>query len=495
MAKIAIIGSGIGGLSLAVRLKALGHEIDVFEKNAYPGGKLNEKLISSNPSRTYRFDRGPSLFTMPENIEELFLLSNNPIKPYFSYIPLEILCSYFWEDGTKIKAHRNKEKFIKELQSTLGENRDTIEKYLKKNKKNLELTSPVFLEQSLHVASNYFNIKTLKAILRIPNLNLFTSMNRVNAETFSNPKTVQFFNRFATYNGSNPYKAPGLLNVISALEIEKGAYYPTGGMYSITKSIFDLGKHMGINYHFNSAVDEVIIEENKVKGVKINGFSTSHEIVVSNADIHHTYKKLMKNKFSNEKVLNREKSSSAIIFYWGIKKSFNELGLHNIFFTHNYKEEFESIFEKRKLYSDPTIYLNITSKYSTEDAPENCENWFVMINTPNYDGYDSKAMVEEARMVILEKLKRNLKIDIEKLIEVEEVLSPQTIEMETSSYKGSLYGNASNGRNEAFFRQANFHNKIKGLYFCGGSVHPGGGIPLAMLSAKITSELIKKREC
>jgi phytoene dehydrogenase-like protein len=207
-------------------------------------------------------------------------------------------------------------------------------------------------------------------------------------------------------------------------------------------------------------------------------------------DVFSTYKKLMPEEAHPKRTLSQERSSSAVIFYWGVKKIFSELDLHNIFFSENYTEEFAHIFDRKTLFDDPTVYLNITSKENAADAPEGCENWFVMINAPGDYGQNWEALVAQARQNIVKKLNRLLAIDLESLIEVEDVLTPPQIEARTSSYKGALYGAASNSKFAAFLRHPNFSNPLKNLFFVGGSVHPGGGIPLCLLSAKITSELI-----
>jgi phytoene dehydrogenase-like protein len=193
-----------------------------------------------------------------------------------------------------------------------------------------------------------------------------------------------------------------------------------------------------------------------------------------------------------DKLLNQPKSSSALIFYWGIRHQFEELGLHNIFFSRDYRQEFEQLFQGQTISGDPTVYINITSKHKPDDAPAGCENWFVMINAPKNDGQNWDALIEQTRTNVLQKLSRLLGKDIASLIECESILDPRSIESRTSSSQGALYGNSSNNRYAAFLRHANFSSKISNLYFCGGSVHPGGGIPLCLLSAKITAELVKQ---
>jgi phytoene desaturase len=215
------------------------------------------------------------------------------------------------------------------------------------------------------------------------------------------------------------------------------------------------------------------------------------EIVVSNMDAYFTYNNLLKDYRKANKILKQERSSSALIFYWGINASFPELELHNIFFTKDYKAEFDSLFKSKNLYNDPTIYINITSKCEPDlQAPSGKENWFVMVNVPANVGQNWQAFTQRYREIIIAKLSAALGKDIASLIEVEEVLDPITIESKTASYMGSLYGTSSNSKFAAFLRHPNFTNAIKGLYFVGGSVHPGGGIPLCLQSAKIMSDIV-----
>jgi phytoene desaturase len=278
--------------------------------------------------------------------------------------------------------------------------------------------------------------------------------------------------------------------MIPHLEHTIGSYFPKKGMHNITLSLYKLALELGITFHFNSKVEEIITDNKKVKGIRVNDIFFEANVVVSNADIYPTYKNLLPHHTHPKRILNQEKSSSALIFYWGINKSFNELDLHNVFFSNNYKQEFDFIFNKKQVFNDPTVYINITSKLKKDDAPEGCENWFVMINVPNNSGQNWDEIIFVARQHILKKLSRLLKDDIEKHIVSETVLDPRTIESKTSSFAGALYGNASNNKYAAFLRHKNFSSSIKGLYFCGGSVHPGGGIPLCLNSAKIVEQLI-----
>ena len=487
MKKAIIIGSGVGGLATALRLKAQGLDVVVFENNSYPGGKLSSFNLGQ-----YRFDAGTSLLTMPHYIDELFELFNENPKDYFNYKRKDISCKYFWEDKTVLNAYSDKNKFINEINKVLKVDKNIVTKYLLKAKKKYDLTKNIFLEQSLHKIKTYISSDLIKGIFNLYIFQINKTLDTVNQDELKEPHLVQLFNRFATYNGSSPFKTPGMMTLIQHLEQEYGTFVSEKGMINISKSIFDLAKRNGVKFQFNELVNEIVVKNNKVVGVKVNNTVIESDFVVSNMDIVPTYKKLLKKSYQPKKVLNQERSSSALIFYWGIKKTFKNLELHNILFSNNYKKEFHSIFELGTISDDPTVYINITSKDVVSDAPKESENWFVMINSPNDTGQDWNEIIKTVRKNTVNKINRTLNTDIESFIEFEKVFSPKTIEKNTQSYLGSLYGSSSNNKMSAFLRHPNFSKHIQNLYFCGGSVHPGGGIPLCLLSAKIVSELIKK---
>ncbi|MEO7213792.1 1-hydroxycarotenoid 3,4-desaturase CrtD [Mucilaginibacter sp.] len=485
--KAIIIGAGIAGIAAAIRLAVKGYAVEVFEANSYPGGKLSE--IEQNG---YRFDAGPSLLTMPQYIDELFQLANKNPADYFRYQKLAVVCHYFYEDGTRINAYADTEKFAQELNRATGEPAKNIIKYLANSADIYNITNHVFLERSLHSLQTFLRWDTVRSIFKLPRIDAFRAMHQANAGYFEDARVVQFFDRYATYNGSNPYEAPATLNVIPHLEHHFGAYFPDGGMYSITKSLVKLAEDLGVKFRYDAKVDEIVVINKIAKGIRVKGENVVADIVVSNTDVWFTYKNLLQKHpaLHPKKILSQERSSSALIFYWGIKKQFPELDLHNIFFSADYKAEFNYIWQEQDIYHDPTVYLNISSKLKTDDAPYGCENWFVMINVPANNGQDWDVLIENARQNIHLKLSKALGEDISKLIACESILDPRSIESKTSSYKGSIYGTSSNSQFAAFLRHANKSSKVNGLYFCGGSVHPGGGIPLCLLSAKIVSEMV-----
>jgi phytoene desaturase len=480
-----IIGSGVGGMATAIRLASQGFDVKVFEKNPAPGGKLY--AFTNNG---YHFDAGPSLFTQPENIRELFDLAGEPIDKYFNYQPVDIACTYFYENGKTVNAYTDAGRFAAELGQQVNEDPNNVTRYLKRSEKIYENIGKVFLNHSLHKTKTWMHKRTFKALAAIRLPYLFRSLHQHNKTKFTSPEAVQLFNRFATYNGSSPYRTPAMLSLIPHLEQNQGTYYPAGGMISITHALYQLALAKGVRFYFDTPVQRIIHHEGKVRGVVVNDENREAGIVVSNADVYFTYRNLLGDPHHAQRLLKQERSSSAVIFYWGVRKVFPQLQLHNIFFSRDYKNEFDHIFRLKNTFGDPTVYINITSKLDPSHAPAGRENWFVMVNVPSNEGQNWEALKEKLRADVILKLNRMLNTDMNDWIETEQVLDPLQIEAQTASYKGSLYGTSSNSKMAAFLRHPNFTGNTRGLYFCGGSVHPGGGIPLCLKSAKIVSELI-----
>ena len=487
MKKAIVIGAGIGGVAAAIRLARKGYAVKVFEASAYPGGKLSEFKMGE-----FRFDRGPSLFTLPQYVEELFELCGERMSSHFAYSELPILCKYFYPDGYVFEAKGNKEENIKALAQAFDEDEEKVRAFFSKAEFIYNTTAPLFLERPLKLSKLYKTKAFWKGILRIPRLPLMGSYTVQLNKYFKNPKTIQYFQRYATYNGSSPYKTPALMQLLPHVEQGIGAFIPDKGMYDITFQLYELAKRQGVEFIFNSKVEEIIVEERIAVGIRYNNTQIEKaNVVVSNMDIYPTYKKLLSKETQPRVILNQEKSSSALIFYWGLKDYVNKsLSIHNIFFSDDYFDEFRKIFEAESLANDLTIYVHVTSKHIPSDAPANGENWFVMVNAPNNKGQNWDEIVEIARRNIIQKLESMLGEKIGDKICCEHFWTPSGIEADTSSHLGALYGNASNSASAAFFRHANNSSKIKNLFFVGGSVHPGGGVPLAILSAKTMTEFI-----
>ncbi|HAH25176.1 MAG TPA: phytoene desaturase [Prolixibacteraceae bacterium] len=480
MVQAIIIGSGIGGLATAIRLARQGVSVEVYESSDKPGGKISQRTI-----RGFRFDAGPSLLTLPSLVMELL---DDDLQ--FPLKKLEIITQYFYEDGTRLTAYSDAQKLASEISEKLQVPQVRVTRYLEKAATIYDLTADLFIFGSFHRMKNLLKLKSLKTLINFRKLHAFSSLHKFNEHQLGEKRLVQLFDRYATYNGSNPYKTPATLSVISHLEHNMGAFIPEEGMIKVTESLVLQAERLGVKFHFNEPVQRVQTKDGRVQGVWANQQFIPAQIVVSDVDILRFYSSLLPDARRLAKIMKEERSSSALIFYWGMKGTFTELDIHNIFFSAAYKEEFDHLFLQKDIYDDPTVYIYISSKYRKEDAPEGCENWFVMINAPADVGQDWEELVDHARYRILEKLERILGKELRYCIVNEEVLSPPGIARQTGSVNGSIYGSSSNSRYASFNRHANFRKDIEGLYFVGGSVHPGGGIPLCLSSASIVADLV-----
>lgn len=482
-----VIGAGIGGIASAIRTAKLGYQVTVYESAAGPGGKL-----SSFEQDGYRFDRGPSLFTMPHYVDQLFELCGENPSDHFQYTREEVVCRYFWDAGQQLVAYADPDRFSKEAAEVFGVDQNLVRKALTASERKYEVSGKTFLEKPLHKLNTWLSKDVMAALTHLGDMDLNASMHEVNTRQLNHPKLVQLFDRFATYNGSNPYQAPGILTVIPTFEHLIGTFLPKGGMYDITSSLVALAERQGVTFQYNSPVKSVESSNEYVTGITLkDGTKAAADLIINNADVHFFYQNLMPNARPPKRTLEQERSTSAVIFYWGVRGDFEELGLHNIFFSEDYKTEFEAL-QAGSIAEDFTVYVNVTSKHIQGESPTGTENWFVMVNAPYDRGQDWNKELARIRAHTIRKLSKILSKELETAIETERTWTPTGIQADTGSYLGALYGTSSNSRFAAFFRHRNESKQYKNLYFVGGSVHPGGGVPLALLSAKIAADLMPR---
>lgn len=481
---LAVVGGGVAGMAAAIRMAAKGYQVTLYEAGPELGGKLSDSRTAD-----FRFDNGPSLFTLPELLEDLFSSAGKRLQDYLEYEKLELVCRYFYPDGSRINAWADPERFSREIEAVTGVKASRVQKYLRRAAFMYNTTTPVFLEKSLHKIANYFNWPTVKGIARMPFLGVFASMHHFNQSWLGEKRVVQLFDRFATYNGSDPYRAPATLAQIAHIEHEKGAWYPKGGMIAIRDAMQKLLLELGVELKLLSPVEALVVADRKITAVRIHGEVHPYDKLIFAGDIQQAYDSLLPDQGSIKKQGSSELSTSALIFHWGVKGVNEKLDLHNIFFSDDYRQEFVEL-AMPKVPNDPTIYVYISAKHNLADAPAGHENWFVMINTPADSGQDWEQEVKRMREIIINRLSAALHTDLKANIISEQVTTPLSLAGRTGSLGGAIYGRASSNKFSAFLRHPNFSPNIEGLYFCGGSVHPGGGIPLCLHSANIVAQLI-----
>jgi phytoene desaturase len=489
--KAAVIGSGIAGLSAAIDLRSKGFDVDLYEKNDHTGGKAGFQEHAG-----FKFDTGPSLLTMPFVFERLLNKLNKRLEDTIPIEKLDIICKYFFSDGTVLNAFSDRQRLLQEFDEKTCDNNQDIRGYFDYCRKMYENSKDLFLFNSLIDAPDFFKKEPLKGLKTILILDIFRNLHLSHKRFFRDKNNVQLFDRYATYSGSNPYKLPATFNIIPHVEYEIGAYVPKKGIRAIPMSLTQAAVDSGVNIFLNSMVDKINYKGRKITGINARQTERDYDIVISNSDVNYTYQNLLKDRSTKTALRYRklEPSSSAIVFYWGIKGEFSELQANNIFFSSDYKKEFDQIFKQGICPDEPTVYINITSKYCPSDAPGGCENWFVLVNVPYDKGQNWQKQADIMRSRILLILEKYLGRKIEPLICTEKVMTPKDIYDKTLSNKGSIYGISSNSKLAAFHRQPNKSEEYDGLYFAGGSAHPGGGMPLVALSGMIASDLAQRYE-
>ncbi|MDX1618397.1 MAG: phytoene desaturase family protein [Balneolaceae bacterium] len=489
--KIGIIGAGLGGLAVSSLLASDGHEVAVFEKNASAGGKMNEIR-----SGGYRFDTGPSLLTMPHLLEELFAACGRDIAEYLQMSPLEPLCRYFFEDGTRFDNFSDRDRSMEAIAGIAPGEEEAYQRFLDYSKELYCKTATAFLYNPLY---DFGDLKNTH-----PNdfwgIDAFATVSRRVDETFSSPYLRQFFKRFTTYNGSSPYQAPATLNVIPHVEIACGGYYVDGGIYRVAEALCRLAESSGVSFHMNADVTHINTESGTVTGIRLDdGKEYPFDIVVSNADAYETYLRLLPEEsvgFLRKTILSRtEPSCSGFVLLLGIDRTYDQLRHHNVFFSNDYRTEFRRIFRDRRPPENPTIYVANTSSVNPAHATEGGSNLFVLVNAPYLsDRFNWEERGREYGERIKKELERRGLAGLRETIQFEKQITPRDFYRLYRSNSGSIYGTSSNSRLSAFVRPGNRSRSVNGLYLVGGSTHPGGGIPLVILSAMHARELIGRYE-
>jgi phytoene desaturase len=481
-----IIGSGIGGLSAAIHLAAAGRQVLVLERNERAGGKMGEVRADG-----YRWDTGPSVITMRHVFEDMFAATGRDMADYVSLGPVEPLTRYFYPDGVVFDASRDLARTLAQIRR-IGE-RD-VEGYLgflAYAARLHRIVGPVFIYDQPPRLGSLFRVSPLDAL----HVDGLRTMSRAINSTIRSPHLRQLLGRFATYVGASPFQAPATLNVIAHAELSQGVWYPSGGIYSIARALVRLARELGVEIRTGCEVQTIEVKAGQVRGVGLaDGSKLPAAAVVANVDVATAYEKLLPAPATSRRRLERlrktEPSCSGFILMLGVRGTHPALAHHNIFFSADYRREFEQIFKDGVPPSQPTIYVAITSKATPEDAPAGCENWFVLINAPALGpawNWDEQAAAY--RDLALEEL-AGRGFDVRDRIEVEKILTPVDLERLTGARRGALYGASSNSRWAAFRRPHNRAPDVKGLYFAGGTTHPGGGVPMVTLSGRVASQLL-----
>lgn len=480
-----IIGGGLGGLAAGLRLAARGWHVTICEQGPTLGGKLN-----TWEAQGFRFDTGPSLITMPWVFEDLYQAAGSRLQDHLDLQPIQPLCDYIYPDGTRFQYSSSMPDWLETVKQLDRRDADGFLRFMKLGAQLWEVSKHTFMARR---PADWFGAD-LSAMRHMPLRYGWGNYDKAVGAHFHSPHLRQLYNRYPTYVGSSPYQSPATFIVIPYIEFAFGGWYPQGGLYRIVESLLELARNLKVELRTNAAVTRIDRKGSRVTGVHLaDATHLPADVVVMNGDASATPKLLDASR--SDSLPPKQRSMSGLVFLFGINRTLPELPHHSIYFSDDYRREFDQLFGARRYPDDPTIYVNAPSRSDRSVVPGAGEALFVMSNAPANDGMEwDEAAIATARRRVLARLRAGGFPDIERDIVVSDVWTPNRIAARYAMPGGAIYGTHSHGWRNAFLRPPNKDRWVAGLYYVGGSTHPGGGTPTVLLSAQITSELIQRYE-
>ena len=496
MAKISVVGAGIGGMSAAARLAKQGHQVTVFENSDQSGGKCRTEWFGD-----YAFDTGPSLLTLPAVFRDLFLKTGKRIEHVLDISPVDPAFNYNFADGSKVTfPNLSNPKTYQEIEKSFGISAShSWRQIIERSEKMWEASRDSFIESEL--TSIWPLLLRRNLINQINQISPFTSLRSLSEKLNLDPHLKMIIDRYATYTGSDPRSAPAVLLTIAFVESTFGAWHIKGGIGQLSVALEQRCRDLGVDFQFKSLVTKILVERNKVEGVVLSdGKIIKSDLVVSNSDAEYTFNSLIGNEVSSargerRKLKSATKSLAGFSLLLGLDNNKSkpvDVKHHNVYFPENYDLEFDQIFTQKVPVTDPTIYL-CAPKDSSMVKGADKEAWFVLVNAPRHEpesGWDWKDGGQEYAQKIISKMD-DLGLNVTNRLDFMEYRTPADLENYAMAPGGSIYGTSSNSPVSAFLRARN-RSKVKGLFCVGGSAHPGGGLPLVGISAEIVAKAIGK---
>jgi phytoene desaturase len=474
MKKILVVGAGLGGLAAAIRLARAGHAVEVWEKNEAPGGKLRELRADD-----FTWGTGPSLLTMPQVLRDLFTAAGARLEDHLELVRLDSCCRYFWTDGTVID------------EDAAFWRRPEVARFLDYARGIHQLSGEAFLTRPPRDFWRAFTPGNWPKLRHLGKVATTRTLAREVERRLTDPHLRQIFLRFATYNGSSPYLTPATFNIIPYVEAEFGGWYVRGGLPRISTELVKLAEHLGVVFRCGTTATAWDGREATAQ----DGTRARADILICNGDALKAASGFLASSFdpaTRRKWLKPPLSSSGFILFLGLRGQDPRLGHHNIFFSDDYPREFAEIHGEKIAPREPTIYISISARDDKSHAPAGHDNWFVLINAPGRDPATpwTYAETRDYRNLILRRLEKFGFGKIEEQIVSERAFTPTDFARRDLARHGALYGWASHSVRASLFRPP--LRAARNLFFVGGTTHPGGGIPLVLLSGKMVADMIAR---
>lgn len=487
--QVIIIGAGLGGMASAITLATKGYSVTIFEKNGHAGGKLN--VLEKDG---FRFDLGPSILSMPYLFRDLFSLAGKRFEEYVPIVPLDIHWRNFFENGTVVDLigdYDQQKQLFHSLSPFLPEQ---FRQFLNYSENQFKCIDRMYFRSGADTFLDVLKHLPLRMITSIDGLN---SMRKGINNSFTHPLIRNVFSYFAKYIGSSPFNAPGFLNLLPWIQYRYGLWYVKNGMYNLAQGMVKLLKELKIQIHFNTQVNRILVAGNRTAGVQLyDGREIPAEIIVSNMEVLPACTTLLCMKPQQLKHLTRfEPSCSGLVVHLGVDKIYSRLAHHNFFYSENLQKNFRAIYSEYRLPDDPTVYVVAPVRTDPTIAPAGCDILKLLPHVPHINDNHcyTSADYEQFKDRLIDKLERMGLEHLRKHIITEDVMTPMDIMDRYYSCKGSIYGIVSDMWKNYGFKAPKQSHLYPNLFFTGGSVNPGGGMPMVILGGMHTGDLISKK--
>lgn len=483
---VAVIGAGLGGISAAISLAARGYHVSVYEKNEHVGGKLN--LLKKDG---FQFDLGPSILTLPAIFERLFEMHHKQMSDYVNICTLEPQWRNFFEDGTQIDLYSSVEETVAKNECLGESDRQELSLFMDYSKSLYEKVEPGYFGKGLDTVWQMTRYYGVLSSLR--DFDLFRSMRTAVCGHLKNPHLQTILCFFIKYVGSSPYDAPAVLNLLPYIQSRFGLWYVRGGMFELARAIERLAKEVGVTVHYGREVVKILTDGESVTGIEtIDGEGIYADIVVSNMEVIPACRDLLPpDNAVMRKLKKYEPACSGLVLHLGTDKIYPQLAHHNFFYSAEPRKHYEQAFHEGVIPEDPTLYVVAPTRTDATQAPEGCDNIKVLPHIPHL-GWRKFGREEylALRERVLAKMERMGLGDLRQHIIVEDMWTPEDIQRMYKSNCGAIYGVLSDRKKNLGFKAPKKSLRYGNLYFVGGSVNPGGGMPMAVLSGQQAAEMI-----